>query len=156
MDYFDAPDAMHYPGQSGFDGNSGGGGPDLDDWLRDFEESRQPPVPEWVFDALEDITNQVLQDNEVAQIVDEYQDKVLSESAQRVVENQIRAEVVQNDLDGAYDDWKDKVNDYAESSNAWHEANDFADPYLDWEYELAQDFWRDDTPSWWGDEYGLY
>ncbi|MEM9795402.1 MAG: hypothetical protein AAF919_02875 [Pseudomonadota bacterium] len=154
MDIFDFHPADWAVAEVAFDGRYYGPGADLDDMLEDYNRRFLEDIPQWAVDAYLDVTNQILADPEVREIVERYQDTILSESAQRVVENQIRAEVVQNALDGQYDDWVAKVEYYEDSSQAWEDYNGFEDPYLDW---WADDFfWRDESPSWWGDDYGLW
>ncbi|APX10955.1 hypothetical protein [Tateyamaria omphalii] len=143
------------------DPNFGGHG-GSDNFLQDYWDRNQPaPDPadyqQWQIDAAVELFETVLQDPRINSVLDAYQN--IPEPAEHVtnmVVNQTSQWMAENAEAGAYDDIFDQYNEMSDMADAWESANGFDDPFLDWHSFGETSFWRDDGPTWWGDEYGIY
>ncbi len=139
--------------------------PDIGDILEDFlrpEPEYEPvdlnEVPQWQIDAAQEILEVLNQTNpnlfplleSIAQLEE------VPEHIENAAINTVIDTVVEASENGSLDDVLDKYDDVANAAADWEDANDFEDPYLDWDFFDDVYFWADDSPSWWGDDYGLY
>ena len=140
---------------TGFDGSSDG------TWTwQDIEDFDAREYGSWVGDAFDDLSDILLSDSSIASLVNSL--AALENPSDQLVNAAINsaANIAANDpqIMGDMIEWADSFDYHVDQADAWYEANGFEDPYLDWNYGSAGDtwFWQDESPSWWGQEYGIW